>query len=179
MLHYKSINLSVSHYFKDVILRLKQRPYNLLLLTAILLFIVGLFCFNYEMVIGLYNSLYVIRLAYFIWIPTGILFIFWIVYLATKHILFSKPLIWAHIIFTMIGCFLMLTLPYFTTNVYAGLAGVPRRYYDIGLSKTFIIFGQLTKSGAFLLFISLIGQLTYLCNLFIGLYRRTSRQNNR
>lgn len=164
---------------KTFTLRLKQRPYNLFLLTAILLFIVGLFSFNSAMDIHLHDTYYVFPLTYFIWTPTIILLIFWLLYLATKNILFSKRLVWTHIILTIVSCIFILTIPCFMTNSYDGLAGMPRRYYDIWQSKTYKFFGNLTKTAVFLIFTLAVGQLTFIVNFFIGLYRRFNRQNNR
>jgi cytochrome c oxidase subunit 1 len=147
--------------------------------TAILLFIVGLFSFNSAMDIQFHDTYYVFPLTYFIWTPSIILVAFWLVYLVTRNVLFSKALTWTHVTLTTIACIFILTLPYFVTNSFEGIAGMPRRYYDIGQSKTYQIFGQLTKTTVVIIFVLLIGQLTYLLNFFIGLYKHFIRQNNR
>jgi heme/copper-type cytochrome/quinol oxidase subunit 1 len=97
----------------------------------------------------------------------------------TKNILYSKALTWTHIILTIAGCIFILTLPYLLTNSYEGLAGIPRRYYDIDQSKTYQFFGKLTTTAVIFAFILVIGQLTYLVNLVMGLTKRVGRQNNR
>jgi len=159
--------------------QLKQRPYNLLLLTGIILFVVGLFSLNSAIVINMYDTYFVFTLAYFIWIPCVILLIFWLLYLATRKKLYSKALTWTHIFLTIAGCVFILTFPNLLTNSYEGLAGMPRRYYDIGQSKTYQFFGELTKTGVAIALILALGQITYWLNLFIGLSKHQGRQNNR
>jgi heme/copper-type cytochrome/quinol oxidase subunit 1 len=169
----------ISLYFKRHSMRLKQRPYNLLLLTSILLFIVGLFSFNSAMDIHLHDTYFVFPLTYLMWIPSVILLIFWLLYLLTKKFLYSKALIWTHIISTIVGSVFILAFPFLLTNSHEGLAGIPSRYYDIGQSKTYQFFGNLTKTTVVIAFILTAGQLTYLINFVVGLYKRPGAQNNR
>jgi cytochrome c oxidase subunit I len=143
--------------------------------AAILLLIVGLFGFNSAMVIHLQDTYHVFPLTYFIWAPTFFLLIFWLLYLATKNIMFSQALSWTHIILTIIGCVFILTIPLFVTNSYEGLAGMPRRYFDIGQSKSYKIYGNLTKHAVIFVFFLAVGQLTFLLNFFIGLYKFQDR----
>ena len=133
---------------------------------------VGLFSFNTAIIINMYNTYFVFKLAYFIWIPSIILLIFWILYLVTVKNLYSKALTWAHIFFTITGCFYILTFPYLLTNSYEGLAGMPRRYYDIGQEKTYQFFCTLSKTAVAIAFILALGQITYCLNFFIGLSKR-------
>ncbi|MBX3255373.1 MAG: hypothetical protein KF862_14625 [Chitinophagaceae bacterium] len=125
------------------------------------------------------DTYFVFPLTYFVWTLSVTLLVIWLQYLVTKNILYSKTLIWIHIIFTIVGCFFILTIPYFLTNAYEGLAGMPRRYYDIGQSKTYQFFGKLTTTAVVFAFILVAGQLTYLINLAIGLTKRVGGQNNR
>jgi cytochrome c oxidase subunit I len=160
-------------------LRLKQRPYNLLLLTAVLLFVAELISINSALAIGLHDTYYTFPLTYFIWTPTFLLVLFWFLYVATKHFLFSKALVWAHIVLTIITSVYILALPFLLSKTFEGLAGMPRRYYDIGQTKTFTFFVYFAKSAILLAFVLALGQLTYLVNLGVGLYRRINNQNNR
>jgi heme/copper-type cytochrome/quinol oxidase subunit 1 len=102
-----------------------------------------------------------------------------LLYLATNKILFSITLSWIHIVLTILSSFFFLTLPYFLTNSYEGLGGMPRRYYDIGQSHTYIFYGNFSKSLLVFACVLASGQLFYFGNLFIGLYQRSKYQNNR
>ena len=128
----------------ESILQLKKKPYHLLLLTSILLFTAGLSAFKTAMDIHFHDTYYVFPLAYLIWALSVISGIFWLLYLTTKEILFSKGLSWIHIILTIAACIFILTMRWFMTDSY--LAGMPRHYYDIGQSETSKIHGHLTQT---------------------------------
>ena len=85
---------------------------------------------------------------------------------------------WTHIILTVITSLFMLTLPYLATYSYGGVGG-PRTYYDYEEFNRFKIFGNLTNIALAIFAFMLVGQLTYFINLFVGLYKRAGRQNNR
>ena len=159
-------------------MQLKQKPYHLLLLAAVLLFIAGLFGFNSEIDIQLHGTYYILSLTYILWRLSLILSIIWLLYLASKNILFSKTLSWTHIILTLVACIFVLTMPYLITNWDEEIVGMPRHYHDFGQSKTFKYSGNLTKHAEIVAFILVAGQLTFLINLIIGLYRRLKRQND-
>ena len=171
--------MDVMRLFQMPYLRIKQRPYNLLLLAAILFFVAGLFSFNSAISIHIYDTYFISPLSYFIWTPSIVLLFFWLIYLTTKNILFSKRLMWIHVFLTILACIFILTFPYFLTNSYAGLAGMPRRYFDIGQSKTYQFFGELGKTGVVLVVILALGQLTFLANFFLGLYKYETGRSNR
>jgi hypothetical protein len=156
-------------------LQVKQKPYNLLLLTAIFSFIAGLSQMNVLIDIHLHDTFFVLPLAYFIWSFSLILIILWLLYRATEKILFSKKLSFVHIISTIVCCLFILILPYFI-NPYKGLAGMPRIYSENGRTKTYNLLGDISNSAISLLSILVFAQLFFLLNFFIGLYRRA---NNR
>ena len=66
-------------------------------------------------------------------------------------------------------------IPYFYSYSYQGLAGMPRRYYEIDVVSTYEIFGELPEAVAIAFVIFTLGQLTYFINLLIGLYKRTKQ----
>jgi len=142
-----------------------------------LLFIGGIFIFDTPIDIHLHDTYFIFPLSFLIWIPAIILFLFWALYLLTKQFLFSKKLMWIHIILTVLSSLFMLMLPYLSTYSYSGVGG-PRVYYDYGEFNKFKMFGNLTnmiiRVFAFLLLIQLI----YFFNLFVGLYKGVGRQKN-
>ena len=149
---------------------MKQQPYHLLLLTAILLIIAGLFIPKSAMVIQWHDRYHIFSLLYFIWTTALFLFVFWLLYLVTKNILFSKALSWTHIIWTVVGCICILKAPFFLRNYYEGLAGMPRRYIEVEHYRTYQSSEFSTRTLLFLVVILLIGQLTFLINFFVGVY---------
>jgi heme/copper-type cytochrome/quinol oxidase subunit 1 len=150
------------------------------LFTAIIFFVVGLFYFNYAVDIHLHDTYFIFRLSYFIWAFYIILLLFWTLCLFTKNILYSNTLSWIHVLLTIVSCILLLIFPSVLTNVYeGGLASMPRRYYDIGQSKTYSFFSDISQNTFIIACILVVGQFTYLINLVIGIYKRLSKQNNR
>ncbi len=158
-------------------MRLYQRPYHLLLLTAILLFIGGLFSINTPIDVHLHDTYFVFPLSFLVWVLTLILFFFWSLYLATRQFLFSKKLTWIHVILTVLSSLFMLMLPYLSTYSYSGTGG-PRIYYDYEELNRFKIFGNLTSNSITAFAFLLSAQLIYFANLFVGLYKGVGRQKN-
>lgn len=156
-------------------LQINQKPFNLLLLTAILSFLAGLSQINVLIDIHLHDTFFVLPLAYFIWSFSLILIILWLLYRATEKMLFSKKLSFVHIISTIVCCLFILILPYII-NPYKGLAGMPRIYSENGQTKTYNFLGDISNNSVILISILVFVQLFFLLNFFIGLYRRT---NNR
>jgi cytochrome c oxidase subunit I len=175
---YFSISNYVASYFKLLSVQLKHKPYNLFLLTSILLLIVGLFSFNTQIDIHLHDTYFVFPLAFLVWVPSIILFAFWVLYLMTKQFLFSKRLMWTHIILTIVTSFLIFILPYLTTYAYGGVAGIPRRYYDYEELDKFKMLSNFTNITATTFILFLLSQLTYCTNLFIGLYKPVARKKH-
>lgn len=55
---------------------------------------------------------------------------------------------------------------------YAGLAGMPRRYYDYGDSSNFIAFSNQITLVSVLTFLLIIAQLLFVFNFFYSIFRR-------
>ena len=142
-------------------LRLKQRPYNLLLLTAVGLLLTGIFRFKTLVILYVRTKHYFFSLAYYIWTPALILLSFWLLYRATKNILFSKALSWTHILLTLFSCLLIFIFPFLFKWFNEDLAGFPRHYYDTD-QKVFEGYIFWTRKLAVLGLILTAGQLTYL-----------------
>ncbi|HVK96613.1 MAG TPA: hypothetical protein VM368_02295 [Flavisolibacter sp.] len=122
---------------------------------------------------------FVFPLVNYIYVAPIILIVFWLVYKATKNVLYSNKLSWTHIILTIATSLFIFALPFILTNSYQGLAGKPRRYYDYGQFNSFNIFGEFAPIVITVFFIAAVGHLIYFVNLFVGLYQRVSGQNNR
>lgn len=154
-------------------MRIKQRPYNLLLVTAIPLAISGVLGLNKTFDIHLHDTYFIMPLAFFTLIPSMILLVVWFLYVLTKNYLFSNKLAWLHIIISIIFSLFISALPYLAT--YSWFAGAPRRYYDNTASNGFKIFDNLPEIvvPAFLMLST--AQLLFLINLLIGLSKRTGK----
>ncbi|WP_018626938.1 hypothetical protein [Niabella aurantiaca] len=146
---------------------LKRMPFVLLLVTAVLLFVAGLFTRNKDWIdIHLYDTMFVVTQRYVLGIAAFFLFLLWLMNIATHRILFSNKLTWFHILATLvILCFLLW---------YASVCRVapPRRYTAETAEPGFQdVNAVLLCSIAALIVV----QLVFITNLLIGLYRKATR----
>jgi len=159
--------------------KFKKHPHNLLLIVALLLFVAGVSWFNYSFDFQFYDTYVVASVKYFAWMPAAILVVFWLIYSLTAHILFSKALIWIHILLTGICTIAVLAYPILSTYTYSKVAGAPRRYYDYSSLYASKVFSSISGTITILLLILLLAQLIYLINLFAGLYKMLSTKHNK
>lgn len=135
---------------------LKKEPFALLLLTTfVLLFVLAIrplsnIDFRDKVMFG-------ISLDNVIWIIPGFLITCWLVYLATRKILYSILATWIHVITTVVSTLLLVTI------LYLGINPIPL------ISVRQELVGNLIQLVT-LLFIS--GQFIYLGNIILGLINR-------
>lgn len=150
--------------------KLKRKPYHLLLVMAMLLFLADLFYFSAPASVPIQTKYICCSTSSLVWALSLVFFILWVSYLFTNDMLYSKTLAIVHLLVTIVSCLLILSLLYY--QKYQGLAGSPRRYYgDELLSKTDFYTANLLKETTVFLFILITGQLLYLINLFLGLFK--------
>ncbi len=149
----------------------KKHPYNLFLVTAILILICSTFPFDQSFFIHLYDTYFVFEFKQVFWRISLILLILWKLYLLTRRLLFSQALFRIHILSTLICSIIVTFLFFYQNRNITGNAGMPRRY-DYEPSS---ILHELTVSKitaiAFLLLV--LVQLVYLVNLSVGFYKHT------
>ena len=163
-------------------LKIKQRPYNLLLGTAIVLTIASLLNLNYPIYIYGRDE-YFFSLTTLRWLPTLLLALLWLIYLSTNRVLFSGTLTWTHIILTILCSIFITIIPYLAQWLRPPLFS-PRRYYLYSGIRGFVwAFKQFDniKKAVIISFSSLIaGTMIYFVNLFTGLYyKQSARPNSR
>ena len=145
--------------------KLKSRPYNLLLIATILLLVASLFVLNETLDIHLHDTYYIIPTAYALWAIVLFLILLWIIYLVTNRWLFSKSLVWLHVVIsTAASLFIVIYLLNFR-----GIAGMPRRYVDY---DEWDMFRQYRESIVVSVMVLGGGVFVYLVNLVAGLVRR-------
>lgn len=157
---------------------LRQRPYNLLLFTAILLFIGGFMANNITIDIHLHDSYYIFSLQFLIWFAALILLAFWLLYLGTNQILFSSVFSWIHILLTVATAVFIFTLPYYFSSMKGYGNSMNNQYVDYGNLDKINLLGHpanmLVNAFAFLL----LCQTLYFINFFLGFYKRMRRKEN-
>ena len=150
---------------------MKNKPYHLLLPTGILFFISGMFRGNTTIDLHLHDTYFVFPYMLYAWFPATVLIGFWIIYLLTHRFLFSKKLIWIHIILIITACTVPLILPYIPITADHAFAGRPRRYYDYEGMNKFTLFKTWISLFTVYFILFPMATLVYIVNLLIGMYK--------
>lgn len=154
----------------------KRRPYHLLLLTAILFFIATFFVNNQALDMHLHDTYFIISLPHLFWLIIILLLIFWMLYLFTKRILFSKVLTWTHIVLLVLTSISLVPILFYSN--FQGKARSPRRYYDINNWETMAQPDGLAKGIVVIFGAIFLGVLIYVINFIMGLIKRFSGRRN-
>ena len=155
----------------------KKKPHNLLLTTAVIIFIASFFVFDHTLDIHIHDTYFIISASQILWAIVILLLVFWILYLLTTRILFSKVLTWVHIILAVLTSISFVAISFYSN--YQGKAGTPRRYYDYSNWETTVQFDNLTKVVAILFSGMVLGLFIYVVNLGAGVIKKiTGRRTN-
>ena len=157
----------------------KDRPYNLLLLTAVLILIASFFASDQTLDFHLHDTYYIIATAHSFWIIIILLLIFRTLYLLTKCILFSKVLTWLNVVLLVVTSIFLVTISFYSNNYHNGLGGMPRRYYDYSSWNNFEFYDNLTKGVLVNILLLISGLIIFIINLAIGLFKKYAGRNNR
>lgn|GEM_PF-689136 len=156
-------------------LPIKQRPYHLLLLTGLLLFLTSFLVLHESGAIDIYlhDTYFVIAHNHILWLLTILALFVWILYLLTVKILYSKALTWIHIIATILTI-LLLTLALFIGDNF--MNPTPRRYYDYSNWNSLGNYTTFAKAISTIIFVLLLGQFVFVINLVAGFVKRRIRK---
>ena len=156
-------------------LLMKQKPYNLFLWTGVVLVLTSFFILKQDnsVDIHLHDTYLVIAHTHVFWLLAFLALIVWTLYLLTNKILYSKALIWTHVIITI------LTLLLFALTLFFGdrfMNPTPRRYYDFSSWNSFDNYTTFTKAVGIAVFVLLFGQFIFVINLVVGLFKRLTKR---
>jgi len=153
-------------------LKFKEKPFNLFLWLAIPIASLSVFM-NESMDVRIYDT-YMIFSSFLFFLFFALLSVaIWLLYVLTFKFLYSRPLIWFHIIFTLIFFFFIVSTPFWFENFYSPL---PRRYFDYGQFEDSSLFKRSATVLKVLIIAIIGGQLFYPINLLLGFL---NRRNNR
>ena len=141
-------------------MQFEARPYNLLLLTAILLILISFIAKKTTLDIHLHDTYYIISATYIFRFLATVSAIFWDIYLLTFKFLFSNQLTWTHIIITLLTIILLCSIALMGDKL------VNPAW------ESFKKYSQYTRILLFVLGLLLLGQLTYIINLLLGIFKR-------
>ena len=151
-------------------LQMKQKPYNLLLWTGLILVLTSFFILkqNNTVDIHLHDTYFVIAHTHIFWLLAFLALFVWTLYLLTNKIMFSKALVWTHIIITI------MTILLFALSLFFGdsfINPTPRRYYDYSSWNSFDNYTTFTKAFGVTIFVLLFGQFIFVIIFIVGLFK--------
>jgi hypothetical protein len=140
---------------------IKERPYGLLLFTAIALSVAHVFLsiayIDFQDI-----TMFSVPLAILVWIIPSLLVFFWLLYIPTKRFLYSTAITWIHVLITVSTTILMVTI---LCIVFIPLQPITPGYIELIGNAIRIVF---------IMFV--FGQCTYLVNFLLGLFTKTTKQ---
>jgi hypothetical protein len=140
---------------------MKERPYGLLLFTAIALSLALVFL-SIAYIDFQDSGMFGVPLTIMVWIIPSLLIFFWLLYLPTKRFLYSTTFTWTHILVTVsTTIILVIVLCIVFTPLLPTSHGYPELIGDV-IRIVFIMFT--------------IGQCTYLANVLLGLFTKANKQ---
>ncbi len=145
---------------------------------TVALFVVSFFTPNDSLDIHLHDTYIIIKTAWLFWLGIIPLLTLWTLYYLTKHLLFSKALMWTHILLTIITLILLVSISFCSNSYYSELGGMPRRYYDYSAWNNFSLYDNLTKVVFITVILLILAQLIYILNFILGIFRNFIAPHN-
>ena len=139
-------------------MQLSRKPYDLLNFFGLII-VVTAFIFNKLVILHIYDTYFVLRFSILAMPVALLLCVIWLIYNFTNRILWSKTLIWIHVLSTLVFAILVLLLLY--TNRYPQLTLTASRFFKSFERLNFILNISLESLLAI--------QLLFFANVFAGL----------
>lgn len=157
----------------------KERPHNLLLTTAIIVFITGQILSgnlatdirSHDVFIYIHDTYYDFSIKYLLLLPTIILVFCWVLYLFTKDFLYSKIITWIHIILTIVCAICTYFFYYYEAFSLSRISNSPDGNHD-GLLLNYTTFKSMNTIILYVFMIFTVAQLLYFVNLLVGVYKK-------
>jgi len=141
-----------------------HQPFNLLLMTAILLVIFSFLPWGQSFDIHLHDTYFIISTVYFIWALSIIFFLTWTIYKWISKILWKRFLTWFHVLVTIFILIALLTANFWFDTIF------PQLKRDFSSFNTFQADrNRQAKVILPLVFLFLAGQLAFVVNIIGGL----------
>lgn len=155
-------------------MKIKLRPFNLLLIIGIVIAVLSLFKLNSRSTfdIHVHDTYYVIHTTLILLALSIFAVLMWLLYIVTNRILYSKVLTWAHVLFSVSTLSVLVWAVFFGYNIFDPSS---RRYIDNHNWTSFNSFQTYSKAITMISFIVVVGQLFYLINLIAGFFSRAKR----
>ena len=136
------------------------KPYHLLLLVSILLFIRALLSTKEMIDIHVHDTYIVTTFSFLYWILVLLTYFLWGIYVLTRNILFANVLTWVHVILTVGVLILFICVPLFNYKI---------SYLDLSPWTSFNKFNSTSKILAWGAIILILVQLIFIVNIVGGM----------
>ena len=147
--------------------RLAHEPYSLFFLTGIVLFILSFFMWGQSLDFHIHDTYFVIATNYIIWPIALIFFLVWGLYKLTDKILWTKKLIWVHVLTTLFVLIILATFDIWHNKIIP-----PIRREAVTVANIFEDQKREKVIALIIAIIFIVGQLSYIINLIGGIFRR-------
>lgn len=151
------------------ILRIKQQPYNLFLIAALLLVLVSFLSKSeHTFDLHIHDTYFVVAFDHFLGLLAIIPCSIWVIYWLTKNMLYSSKLTWIHSTTTIFMLLLLVFSPFGNVE--------PRRYYDYsewGSLKSFLSYNSIISILFSVLFTV---QVLFVINIGVGFIKKIARK---
>jgi hypothetical protein len=148
-------------------LNVKERPYVMLLLTAVVLFFALVFS-KIAQIDFQDKTMFSVPLAILAWIIPLLLTSFWLLYLMTRRFLYSMTITRIHVLITVSTTILIVILLFIGINP---MQVTTHSELDASLVNRQELIGNAMQIQ-FLIFVC--GQFTYLANVILGLFKKSA-----
>ena len=138
------------------------RPYHLLLLAGIALFISALISTKETIDFHVHDTYIVATRSSFFWVLALFTYLLWSIYFLTRKVLLSNKLTWLHVVPTLVAIALFICLPHFSFY--------DRSYLDLTPWTTFNKFQGTREVSVIVAIIFIIAQLLLIVNLVGGVF---------
>lgn len=154
---------------------MKRKPYNLLLLTGLVLVLTSFFVSKQDdsVDIHIHDTIFVIAHTHIFWLLAILSFFVWVLYILTNGILYSKALVWAHVIITNLTLLLLGLILFFGSSFGNPTPGRYLNSSDWNFFENYIAF---TKAIGITMFVLMIGQMIFVINFILGLLTRLTNR---
>ena len=154
-------------------MKIKLRAHSLILLTGLILVFMSFFAVDKQSTVDihLHDTYFIIAHIHLFRLLSIIAVIIWILCLLINRFLFSKLLVWTHVIITIVTLLTVAFSLYYIDNI---LEAGPRRYYDLSSFTSLNTYNKLSAAVPIAITVLLLGQIIFILNIILGLLKRTN-----
>lgn len=151
-------------------MKIRNKPYNLLLLTGLLFVVSSFILFDQSSTIDihLHDTYFIVAHKQIFWLLAVLAFIIWIIYLSISSLLYSKTLMWIHIYITIISLIFIGLSLFFDESIFNP---TPRSYYDFSDWNSSGVSEAFSKISNVSIIVLLLVQIVFIVNFLLRMLK--------